>query len=364
MLSMALSREFVDPVDRSLKIYRRFLGRCAIFVVLTGLAVTVQAQTAAVDTDHDGLSDAMEQGLLERFVPRYHLSAGECDGRPALFAEGVEKATALQRDGTIYGQVTPRGRNDHGEALVEVHFYDLWGKDCGRKGHALDAEHVSVLLTAPRVDAPASAWRAMYWFAAAHEATMCDMSQVASGASLGAETRGPEMWISAGKHAAYLTEAICNGGCGADRCERSRAMMVARVVNLGEPGAAMHGATWVADGRWPLRAKMETDFPPAAMGRLERQELGEPALSNGAHGSVRGTIYVANATYGGLATSAENTAGALGTADDQTTGALATSTGKTVHALGKSVRRVGGALGKTVRAVVPGERTPTTVNSQ
>ena len=354
MLSMALSRELVAGFHRLHNIYVCILGGCAVFVALLVLTRTVPAQVTTMDTDRDGLSDAREQELLERFLPRFRLSAGECDVQPALFVEGLEKATALRKDGTIYGQVTPRGVDEHGRAMVEVHYYDLWGKDCGRKGHALDAEHVAVLLTAKQVDAPVGEWRAAYWFAAAHEATMCDMSQVATGAALEAETRGPEVWISAGKHAAYLTEAICNGGCGADRCERTERMTVAQVVNLGEPDSAMNGARWVGDARWPLRAKMETDFPEAALARLSRQEMGEPVLSNGAHGSVRGTIYVANATYGGLAASAASTAGALGTADDRTAGALATSGSNTVHALGRSVRSVGGALGKAAHAVTPG----------
>ena len=346
---------------------RREGGKKSLALALALLLLWVahgSAQTrsaAATDSDGDGISDATEQSLLEQFLPRYQLSAGECDARPAMFAEGVSRATPVERDGTIYGQVAPRGMDARGRALVEVHFYDLWAKDCGRKGHALDAEHVSVLLRAAAMGAPAGEWRAVYWFAAAHEGTMCDMSQVATGTALGAETRGPEVWISAGKHAAYLAEAICNGGCGADRCQRAEPMTVVRVVNLGEPSAAMHGAQWVSDPRWPLRAKMETDFPAAALARLERQEFGEPVLSNGAHGSVRGTIYVANATYGGLATSAANTAGALGTADNETMGALAETRDKTAHALGRSVRSVGGALGKAARAVVPdGKKTDST----
>ena len=333
------------------------MSGCALaFAMLSSLRMA-SAQIGTADSDHDGISDAMEQELLERFLPRFRLSAGECDGAPAQFLAGMEKATVRRKDGTIYGQVTPRGVDERGRAMIEVHYYDFWGKDCGRKGHALDAEHVSALLTAKQADAPAEEWRAAYWFAAAHEATMCDMSQVATGAALEAETRGPEVWISAGKHAAYLTEAICNGGCGADRCERGQAMAVARVVNLGEPDAAMNGAMWVGDARWPLRAKMEADFPAAALARLNRQEMGEPVLNNGAHGSVRGTIYVANATYGGLATSAANTAGALGTADDRTAGALTTGGQNTMHALGKSVRSVSGALGKAAHAVVPGGAT-------
>ena len=368
MLSMVRSRRGAKAVVGLDRVGRRSWRRWMMVAMVAGMTgpafASIDANRAGTDSDKDGLSDAMEQVLLERFVPRFRLSAGECDERPAWFAEDVRRATALRRNGTIYGQVTPRGKDARGQALIEVHYYDPWSKDCGRKGHVLDAEHVSVLLTAERGNAPASEWRARYWFAAAHEATMCDMSQVATGVSLRAEVRGPEVWISAGKHAAYLTEAICNGGCGADRCARSEPLSVEGVVNLGEAGRPMHGATWVEDVRWPMRAKMETDFPPAALARLERQEFGAPVLSNGAHGSVRGTIYVANATYGGLATGAANTTGALGTADDRTAGALATSRDETFYALGRSARNVRSALGKAAHAMAPGERKPKSHGSQ
>jgi hypothetical protein len=64
--------------------------------------------TGEDDTDHAGLSDVREQMLLERFVPRFQVSGKDCAVKPALFDEGVVKPTAVERDGTIYGQVTPR----------------------------------------------------------------------------------------------------------------------------------------------------------------------------------------------------------------------------------------------------------------
>ena len=379
MLSMTHSRGIRAMAAQIVSFLCAFLRRCRVrsHIVSTCLlpvwlmgALAAQAPPPAVarlDSDADGLSDAMEQALLERFLPRFQISGGECDGKPARFAAGLLKATATERDGTIYGQVTPWGVLPDRRALIEVHFYDLWGKDCGRDGHVLDAEHVSVLLSAARADAPVENWRALYWFAAAHEATMCDMSQVATGEALGAERRGPEVWISAGKHAAYLAETICNGGCGADRCERTVALQPARVVNLGEAGAPMNDAAWVADPRWPMEAKLGTDFPPAALARLEKQQMGEPVQMNGARPSVKGTIYVANATYGGLAMSAARTSGALGTADDHTEGALEISavrtggalrsaSGGTVNAVGASARGVGSALGKAGRWVTHGSR--------
>ena len=75
---------------------------------------------------------------------------------------------------------------------------DLWGRDCGRPSHAWDVERVSVLLRAESVDAPAEAWRAVYWYAAAHEGTICDASSGAHAATLRAATGGPYVYVSRG----------------------------------------------------------------------------------------------------------------------------------------------------------------------
>jgi hypothetical protein len=111
------------------------------------------------------------------------------------------------------------------------------------------------------------------------------------------------------------------------------------VINLGEPGYVMHGAIWVASPAWPLAAKMKSDFSAAAIARLEHGE-GVPVEMNGAHGSVKGTIYVANSVADGVGTSGTNTGAALNTADDKTESALA-----------KSAKATGGALKRSTKAV-------------
>jgi hypothetical protein len=315
------------------------------------IAPFVHAQRpVAADTDHDGLSDAQEQALLEQFVPQFQVSRTDCAVKPALFKEGAMKPTAMEQDGTIYGQVTPRTSAKGEDAVVEVHYYDLWSVDCGRMGHPLDAEHVSVLLRAKRMDSPAEDWRAVYWFAAAHEATVCDASQVAAAKALDAEKRGATVWLSAGKHGAFLSEAICTQGCGGDRCTEMTPLMVARVINVGEPGAAMHGAVWVESPAWPMAAKMQSDFSAAAITRLE-QGGGVPVEMNGAHGSVKGTIYVANSVANGIGTSGTNTGAALNMAGANTGAALDDADVKTEGALSRSAKATGGALKKSTKAV-------------
>jgi hypothetical protein len=294
-----------------------------------------------VDTDHDGLSDLREQALLERFVPRFQVSRADCAVKPALFEEGVTKPTVMERDGTVYGQVTPRESAKGGDAVVEIHFYDLWSVDCGRMGHPLDAEHVSVLLRAETMDSPVEDWRAVYWFAAAHETTVCDASEVAAAKALDAERQGATVWLSAGKHGAFLNEAMCTQGCGGDRCVEMLPLVVARVINLGEPGAVMHGAMWTGSPAWPLAAKMRGDFSAATIARLELGD-GVPVEMNGAHGSVKGTIYVANSVANGVGTSGANTGAALNTADDKTESAV----GKSAKATGRALKRSTTAVGR------------------
>jgi hypothetical protein len=302
----------------------------------------------AVDSDHDGVSDAREQALLERFMPRFQVSSTDCALKPALFEEGVVKPTTIERDGTIYGQVTPRKSADG--AIVEIHFYDLWSVDCGRMGHPLDAEHVSVLVRAKTMDSPVEEWKAVYWFAAAHEATVCDASEVAAAKALNAETVGATVWLSAGKHGAFLNEAMCSQGCGGDRCVTMAPLVVARVINLGEPGAPMHGAVWVTSSAWPLAVKMQSDFSASAIARLERGG-GVPVEMNGAHGSVKGTIYVANTVVDGVGTSGANTGDALNKSGVKTGNALDNADEKTEGALTKSVKATGGALKRSTNAV-------------
>jgi len=171
-------------------------------------------QAASIDSDGDGLSDTLEQRLLEQFAPSFEIAAHDCSDRPAAFTPNVKLASVQAEDGTIYGQAFPV-RAEESAQQVELHFYHLWRTDCGEHGHPLDAEHVAVL-----VRASGDEWKARYWYAAAHEQTVCDVSQIARASTLQAENKGARVWISPGKHASYLDPRLCRAGCGADACEQ------------------------------------------------------------------------------------------------------------------------------------------------
>ena len=330
-----------------------------LFPVLLCAGMASAQTPRTIDSDHDGLNDVLEDALLQRFVPQFMISSDDCSARPARFVQAIAIPTIAAEDGTVYGQAMLRPAVAGTPAQVELHYYHLWRTDCGRMGHPLDAEHVAVLLqqtsTALRDD-PAS-WHATYWYAAAHEDTVCDASQLTRASTLKAEEHGPQIWISAGKHASFLTEEMCHHGCGGDRCIKSRPLETPGVINLGELDAPMNGAVWMSSSRWPLKDKLgRTDFLTARVDRLQRLPETDIAWANpakrpaqvailGGNSAVTGASVGGDATGSALATSGRSTDSALTVAGDKTGTALEKATHNTGHALGAGVRAVKKALG-------------------
>jgi hypothetical protein len=300
------------------------------------------------DGDRDGLSDRLENTLLQQFQPQWMISKDDCSEKPAQFEPGVAIPKVVADDGTIYGQASPhRGRRDE----VELHFYHLWRQDCGEMGHALDAEHVSVLLHRTSEQAGEPEWRAMYWYAAAHEDTMCDASQITKASTLEAETSGTKVWISPGKHASFLNEELCSSGCGGDHCSFMKPLERSEVVNLGELSHPADGAIWIASTRWPLTDKMRrTDFTETRLRRLERLPDTDVAWANPAKRPAQAAIYGGNSALNGVATGGRSTDTALVLANESTGEALGKAQHNTGDALKKSYRNVIKALGGAASA--------------
>lgn len=325
------------------------MGSCGRRFVLSFLlySVAIAAQNAQpVDSDKDGLSDEIEQSLLMQFSPHFYVGQHDCAGLPAVFQPGVLQPSPQAEDGTVYGQVFPVKIAGENGPMVEVHFYDLWDRDCGAHGHQFDAEHVAVLVKASDRDLSAAKWKAVYWYAAAHENTVCDVSQLARASALKAEEDGAKVWLSPDKHAAYLAKSLCNHGCGADDCEAMRPMQTSRIINLGEPGHPMNGSEFIASTAWPLEQKMgQTNFPPEPIARLNALPHDDIAWFNAGKHPAQGVIAVSYTTGEAIAGSEQNTDAALALASDKTGNALEKSYRNTKHALGTSMRNVGKALG-------------------
>src|SRR5262249_34368697 len=154
------------------------LGHCRVLWVSICLLWSLAALSqTSVDRDKDGLPDDKEQVLLEKFRPTFMISATDCSLRPARFEMDRTDPRPVATDGTIYGQVFPIAESN----TIEIHYYTLWGSDCGRIKHPLDVEHVSVLVVHKQGAEP----RALYWYAGAHEKTACDISSGARAKSVG-----------------------------------------------------------------------------------------------------------------------------------------------------------------------------------
>src|SRR5689334_19512847 len=111
--------------------HRMKIGLTIIFSLL------LPAAAGAQDLDHDGLADPFEQQILVKFLPEFRISTDDCDGSPAEFVPGASTPVPLAKNGTIYGQVFRHRGDGSTSAALEVHYYHLWTRDCGRLGHAL-----------------------------------------------------------------------------------------------------------------------------------------------------------------------------------------------------------------------------------
>jgi hypothetical protein len=217
----------------------------------TLLLLALVLTAAAADLDRDGLKDSFEQELLLRFLPAFQVSRNDCDALPAEFAPNEISPKAVSRNGVIYGRVVPRTSKE-----IAIQYFHLWSRDCGLFSHRLDAEHVTAIVTAKDLKQPAKKWKAVSWFASAHGDTLCDNSESMRAVALKAETRGPIVWISRGKHASYLDLERCSRGCRTDDCTDTSPMPVARVINLGEPHSPLNGSLFIHSRRWRFQDKL------------------------------------------------------------------------------------------------------------
>lgn len=332
------------------------------FVCLLALPISAQPESPiptavqppdSLDLDGDTLPDAFEQALLERFLPRFFVSRNECAELPAEFAAHEPEPRALAANGVIYGQAFPVTAG--GESRLELHYFHLWAKDCGRWGHPLDVEHVSALLAAPETDAPAAEtaateWRALYWYAAAHEDTVCDVSHGAHAKALGAERQGAKVFVSRAKHASYLSRERCKFGCGGDECKKPEEIGVPRVINLGEKGRPLNGAIFVSSARWPMERKLGSDFTAAALQQLSAASPKDIVAVNSGLPPVRATILAGEEILSGAGTGMRHTDGALQNGAAATDNALNTSHEATGNALKSGYRATENAVGRAFRA--------------
>jgi hypothetical protein len=228
---------------------------------------------------------------------------------------GSEKPRTVARNGTIYGQVFPRSSSPRKGALIEIHYYHLWARDCGRTGHAPDAEHVAALVSGEDSQ-PVSTWTAVYWYAAAHEGTLCDRSAAVNALAIRAEDRGAVVWVSQGKHASFLSPAGCDKGCGQDHCGEAIALGPPAIINIGEPGAPLNGAVWTRSRDWPLTEKMRTAFSDDLLAHLA--ETASEVQVRGSRQHVQPVISAGGTSLDVVGVSNDHTSAAMSAAGART----------------------------------------------
>lgn len=343
--------------------------KLGVWVGLTLCCLLLFAQQHAtapqlhLDSDHDGLNDALEHALLVQFMPKFMIGQHDCSFRPAEFQAGSLTPRVEAANGTIYGQAFPLKEKNDNTVLVELHYYHLWGTDCGRHGHPLDTEHVAVLIHASDTHLQGANWKALYWYAAAHENTVCDVSQIARASTLHAEDHGATVWISPGKHASYLNCTLCERGCGADHCEEMTQLAPLTLINLGEPGFPMDGSDFISSNAWPLEYKMSnSNFPATAIARVNRLPATDIAWFNPGRHPAQGIIARSSSTEQAIAISgadasvaisvaSDSAGGALSRTSDATDAALSYASSGTGNALQTSYKHTGRAIGASARNV-------------
>jgi hypothetical protein len=318
-------------------------------------AVMQASPVAPIDSDRDGMSDDLEQALLQRFLPSFWVDRNDCAGVPAQFLPALRDPVVASEDATIYGQATPHKSGNIAGSQVELRYYHLWGQDCGSLGHPLDAEHVAVLIEPGPGAFGADGWKALYWYAAAHQDTICDASQITRASGLEADTAGARVWISRGKHASFLRPELCHHGCGGDVCREMSLLAVKRVVNLGEVANPMNGALWAESSQWSLAAKMSrSDFDPQVIARLERLPGSDIAWVNPSLSPAKATIAAGGSTADSIALANRKTDTAISTAG----GATGSSLGTTYDKISQSLKKSASGVGRFLRGELRDPKAP------
>jgi len=87
---------------------QRILCSTAILLIMLGAHLSAKhsasqhaGQDTSIDSDHDGLSDDLEEALLQQYKPLFMVSQTDCSSVPAEFISENGNPTVLAEDATI-----------------------------------------------------------------------------------------------------------------------------------------------------------------------------------------------------------------------------------------------------------------------
>jgi len=206
-------------------------------------------------------------------------------------------------------------------------------------GHQLDAEYVAVLVRAESWHRPVEEWRAVYWYAAAHEHTVCDLSEARSALSLDAAAHGPVVWVSKDKHASFFRAGSDRGGCGQDRFTDMREFVVSTIVNIGEVRNAMNGSEWISSSRWRLQEKMQPVFLEEEIAWALTMANPEP-LSRGRRSRTQSVIFAGGAGLAGIDTGRAHAEDSVALGAEKTDGAVKKAYSRVLRSLARTRKTI------------------------
>ena len=206
------------------------------FRLLTDLP---RACDGCADSDGDGISDAFEAMVLERFRPVVAMHSEE-----PLIYDPLAKVGAV-------GRVTPAPDNHIRVFIILGYSFD-YGR-CAQGGHRGDSERVAIDLVIEPPPPPSTtsvnaldSYAVAGFYTAAHEGTSTDASRISTPAEIEAigDVTGDRWMIYAAraKHGSFASRELCqtaaDGVCTAEDCQ-SFHLLLFPIVNAGEPDAPM-----------------------------------------------------------------------------------------------------------------------------
>lgn len=229
------------------------------------LALPPSPARAITDGDLDGIPDALELALAQRFFPNLNLHCGSYEGlaygdRRQLYGHAVSgyPNSSNGKIPFVAHPYNPGNGSDCAEPFqcIEIRYGIAWNWDLGDDafggGHRGDSEMYSILVARQDTDGTGqwgttwqvaqndvNQWRLMKEFMTAHLNTDGDSSSYRGHGKTGATTY-QRVWASEGKHGLYPSQNACNNGnaadiddCSDNRCD-IRADVFTDVQNIGE----------------------------------------------------------------------------------------------------------------------------------
>lgn len=244
---------------------RSIVQSASLSFFLMVLALLPSPARAITDADLDGIPDALELALAQRFFPTLNLHCGSFEGlaygdRRQLYGHSVPGYPNASNGKIPFVAkfYNPGNGTDCAELnqCIEIRYGIAWSWDLGDDAfggeHRGDSELYAVLVARKDTDGTGqwgttwdvakndvNQWRLMKEFMSAHLGTEGDSSSYRGHGKAGATTY-QRVWCSEGKHAMYPTQSACNNGnvgdiddCGDNRCD-IRADVYTDVQNAGD----------------------------------------------------------------------------------------------------------------------------------